>query len=99
MSQPTESTCFSPKGDLIIDTVAEHTKMFLWCSQETSDILLDLSHVDRFDTSGLQLLFSLKRYCQENKKSLLIQPVSDSVKRFLEFFSLSAVEFEVLKEV
>lgn len=84
------------KGNLVvseIDTI--HTQIETMLDELPTDLVLNLSEVDEIDTSGMQLLFALKKSIEEKERgSLQIKSASVSVK---EAMSLSGFD-AVLKE-
>jgi len=84
------------KGKLVvseIDTI--HTQIETLLDELSTDLVLNLSEVDEIDTSGMQLLFALKKSIEEKERgSLQIKSASVSVKEAL---SLSGFDV-VLKE-
>lgn len=93
---------FKDKGAIVIKgnlTVSEidtvHTQFESLLDEVSSDIVLNLSEVVEIDTSGLQLLFALKKSIEEKERgSLQIKSPSMKVKETL---SLSGFD-NVLKE-
>jgi phospholipid transport system transporter-binding protein len=98
VSSSIHSACFSPQGELNIETISHHTDALYAYAKQTSDLCLDLSRINHCDTAGLQILYSLKCYCIEHQKSLSIQSVSEEIQHFFDFFSISIADFNVSKD-
>ena len=81
------------KGKLIvseIDTV--HSQLENLLDEISPDLLLNLSAVNEIDTSGLQLLFALKKSIEERDRgSLQIKSPSNAVKEALSFSGFDIV--------
>lgn len=81
------------KGKMIvseIDTV--HSQLENLLDEISPDIFLNLSAVDEIDTSGLQLLYALKKSIEERERgSLQIKSPSNAVKEALSFSGFDIV--------
>lgn len=81
------------KGKLIvseIDTV--HSQMESLLDEISPDVFLNLNDVDEIDTSGLQLLYALKKSIEERERgSLQIKSPSNAVKEALSFSGFDIV--------
>ncbi len=56
---------------------------------DTKFIELDLSQVSEFDTSGLQILFALKKECGLRGIELALKAISEPIKGLLELFRIT----------
>jgi anti-anti-sigma factor len=75
-------------GELNIYKAIENRKVFLTYLKNNKNILLDLSNVTEFDTTGLQLLISLQKSLKKNNKNLFLRRCSEVVKNILSLLRL-----------
>ncbi len=71
------------KGDLSIQNAEELHKVFLSASQKKSDIELNVTGLEDFDASIIQLVFALYRAVDKERPIIFTGSVSSTVKRRL----------------
>lgn len=81
---------FEVRGALDISTVASVQKQWL-DYQKTQDVIqIDLSQVDRCDTAGWQLLCSILKSSQQNKKNVRMHAPSACMQAAASVLGLSS---------
>lgn len=82
------------KGNLVVSNIESvHSSLEPFLEESSHSVVIDLSHVEEIDISGLQLLYSLKKsYCEEG--AMLIKAMSQQVRDILDIsgFSLALKE-------
>jgi anti-anti-sigma factor len=75
------------RGKLIVSEIdMVHSQIEGLLDKISQDVILNLSEVEEIDTSGIQLLYALKKYIEEKERgSLQIKNPSNTVKE--EFLS------------
>ena len=68
------------QGDLHISDVEELRTVLIGRLETASELVLDLSGVDRCDTASLQLLCSVKKSAERDRKQLCISSLSPVVR-------------------
>lgn len=76
-------------GEMNIYKALENKKVFLSYLKNGKNVILDLSNVTEFDTTGLQLLMSFKKSLKGIEKNLYLRNPSSVIKNV---FSLLGVE-------
>lgn len=82
--------CRAFAEDFTIYRVAELKPQLLAILDEAERIELDLSHVERMDSAGCQLLMLIKREASAAGKTLAIVAHSPAVQSLIEFYNLAA---------
>ncbi len=75
-----------PLEDFTIYSVEELTRELLKSLPTAQEVSVDLSHIEKIDTAGFQLLVSLKKNCIESGKKFEIVGMSDTVENFMTLF-------------
>lgn len=75
-------------GELNIYKAQDNRKIFLSYLRNEKNIILDLSNVVEFDTTGLQLLMSLQKSLDNINKNLFLRSCSDVVKNIISLLKL-----------
>lgn len=75
-------------GEMNIYKAQENRKVFLSYLRNNKNVILDLSNVTEFDTTGLQLLMSLKKSLGKLGKELYLRSPSQVVKNILSLLKM-----------
>ncbi len=78
----------SIEGEMTISTAQELKEGLLDNLEDCSELEIDLSGVNEFDTAGFQLLFLIKREANMSDKSFRIISHSPSSESILELYSM-----------
>lgn len=97
MSQDGSMATFSPEGALVLGTIKENASTAIWELQASEGLSVDLSKIDRIDSTGLQLLAALSLHCKKHGKTFTLEKTSAGVERFFVFFGLAQDHFDCSK--
>lgn len=75
-------------GEMNIYKAQDNKKVFLSYLRNNKNVILDLSNVNEFDTTGLQLLMSLKKSLGNINKDLYLRSPSQVVKNILSLLKM-----------
>jgi anti-anti-sigma factor len=76
------------EGEMTISTAMELKKGLLDNLEECSELEIDLSRVNEFDTAGFQLLFLIKREANMSNKAFRIVSHSQGTELVLELYNM-----------
>jgi anti-anti-sigma factor len=77
-------------GDINIYSAAELKNELLSCVAESSNLEIDLSEVNEFDSAGLQILILAKREAKRVECELKMKAHSQSVLQLFELYDVAA---------
>ncbi len=77
---------FNPSGELTIYQVEETLKELNGSFGDAKAIFIDLTHTDKIDTAGFQLLISLTKTCKASQKECMMDGMGGSVENFMMLF-------------
>lgn len=76
-------------SSLTISNIAELHSKFKKIINNSDRINIDLNNIDDCDTSGIQLLYSIKKSCLERKKEITIINPSAAINEALNRISIT----------
>lgn len=77
---------FDPAGELTIYQVEEASKKLSGLFAGAKSVLIDLSHNDKIDTAGFQLIVSVIQSCKSCDKECTLESVGGSAENFMALF-------------
>ena len=81
----------SPQGDFTIYRVEELKKEISAGIQDAKTVFVDMGDVGKIDTAAFQLVVSLKKTCEANKKTISFINIPESVKNFSQLFGCEEI--------
>lgn len=90
MEQQGNTRTLRIQGDMTIYTAAPLKQHFADALQGSNDLEIDLSAVQAMDSTGLQLLYLIKREAQKRGKKLSLVRHSPAIMQVLDLFNMSA---------
>jgi anti-anti-sigma factor len=73
-------------GNMTVQNISDCRNEILKYLNNIKDTEVDLSHVEKIDTSGFQLLISVKKEIEKNSKKFKIINPSDDIKRIFNLY-------------
>lgn len=83
--------CFEPAGELSIYQVEEVHKRLKEQWPAMQSVRIDLTHTDKIDTAGFQLLVSILKSAQSASKEVACEGYGGSVENFMDLFGFDRV--------